>query len=558
MKNVINLFILLFILTIGPVLNAKDINFDDYIIKIKKGFTLPISFFEKNSDIVLKSKSNYPFGRYITVNLKSKGAKSLERKINFIKKNNFIQYIEPNFLYSLITLEKHRTLKNKSRPSDDRFKEQWNFENTGSNYPNPFTKIVPGADIDVIRAWEITKGSKDIVIAIVDTGVDYNHPDLLDNIWINEQELDGINGVDDDKNGFIDDIRGYNFSKGNNDPFDDFGHGTNCAGIIGASHNNIGIAGIMGKVSIMSLKFLNKYGDGTAEQAMKAIYYAVDNGAHIISNSWGGGDYSKALEDAIQYANSKGVIFTVAAGNSGENNDNVLTYPASYKIPNIISVASHGADDLLPTFSNYGETSVDIVAPGKRIWSTSPNNEIKKMSGTSMSTPHVTGAIGLLLSLGQKFTPREIKQRLQLTSIPSHTYRKRTISGGRLSIYNLLTDTTPERVSIPEKLWLDYKLDIPFETEHPYQSYTYIKKTVVIPNAKYIRAVVAKYDIRPIYDYLSVRVDSTFRADRVSGSGQDYYTNYVVGEKIDLKFSSAASKGHWGILIEKIQYIPNL
>lgn len=247
-------------------------------------------------------------------------------------------------------------------------------------------------------AWDYTTGSSQIIVAVVDTGVDYNHPDLAANIWKNTGEIAG-NGRDDDGNGYTDDYYGYNFNGANSNPMDDNGHGTHVAGTIGAIGNNsTGAAGINWNVRIMSLKFMSSSGSGYTSAAVQAINYAVRMGAKVINNSWGGGTYDQALATAIQYAQSRGVIVVNAAGNNGVNVDSSPSYPASLNGANVLTVAATDQNGNLASFSNYGAGTVDIAAPGVTILSTYTSGRYAYMSGTSMATPHVAGAAALLWS----------------------------------------------------------------------------------------------------------------------------------------------------------------
>lgn len=261
--------------------------------------------------------------------------------------------------------------------------------------------------IAATRAWEVTTGSQDVVVAIIDTGVDYNHPDLAANIWVNPGEIAG-NGVDDDGNGYVDDIHGVNTSvwaTNRSDPFDDNQHGTHVAGTIGALHaNGIGVSGISHKVAILPIKFMDSSGSGRLSDAIAAIDYMVDLkinrgvNVRVANNSWGGGAYSPALLEAIERARDAGIVFVVAAGNSGADLDLFPGYPASYEVSNVLSVAAIDRNQNLASFSNYGAEAVDVAAPGVEIVSTLPQGAYGALSGTSMATPHVVGGLALLFA----------------------------------------------------------------------------------------------------------------------------------------------------------------
>lgn len=349
-------------------------------------------------------------------------------EISTIKALAGVEYIEPNFTYTKF-----------NSPRDDKFEKQWGLHNTGKNSGSWWSRGKAGVDISALEAWKITKGSSDVKIAVIDTGVDYNHEDLKNNIMINELEKNGIDGVDDDGNGFIDDIYGYDFANNDSDPMDGHGHGTHCAGVIGASHNSKGIAGINAQVKILPIKFLTDKGGGTLEAALKAIDYATQRGVQVMSNSWGGGGRSEALFEAIKRAESKGIIFIAAAGNSNNDNDTNPTYPANYKASNVVSVGAIDGKGKRASFSNYGKNTVHVFAPGVDIFSTVANNKYKKMSGTSMACPHVAGVAGLLLASEPNLTAVELKQRLMNTSVESVELDEYTASG-YVDAYQALTN----------------------------------------------------------------------------------------------------------------------
>ncbi len=284
-------------------------------------------------------------------------------------------------------------------PNDTNFASQWGLENNGS-------AGVADADIDAAQAWNYGTSSS-VVVAVIDSGIDYNHVDLASNIWTNTREVPG-NGVDDDRNGYVDDTRGWNFVSNNNNPMDDNGHGTHVAGTIGAVGNNgIGVTGVAWNVKLMALKFLDSTGSGMLSDAVAAIDYARVNGAKVINASWGGGGFSSALQSAIQRFQNAGGIFVAAAGNESANNAVTASYPANYALSNVISVAASTGSDTLASFSNFG-TNVDIAAPGQSILSTIPGNRYATYSGTSMATPHVAGALALLWGQSPSLTATQL------------------------------------------------------------------------------------------------------------------------------------------------------
>jgi subtilisin family serine protease len=245
-------------------------------------------------------------------------------------------------------------------------------------------------------AWDITTGSNSLIAIVIDTGIDYTHPDLAGNMWSNPNEIPG-NLIDDDSNGYVDDVYGINAITGSGNPMDDNGHGTHVAGTIGAvSNNSLGVTGVAWNVKLVGAKFLSASGSGWTSDAVEAINYgtALRLAGHkvvVSNNSWGGGSYSATLATAIEAAGSAGILFAAAAGNSASNNDTAPQYPANYLSSSIISVASLASNGQLSSFSNYGLTTVDIAAPGSSILSTLPGNQYAYLSGTSMATPQISG-----------------------------------------------------------------------------------------------------------------------------------------------------------------------
>ncbi|MGB1651761.1 MAG: S8 family peptidase, partial [Acidimicrobiales bacterium] len=315
------------------------------------------------------------------------------------------------------------------------------------NTNDPLINDVWGLDsnhgIDASVAWPISQNASEVIVAVIDSGIDPNHPDLLDAIWINPGEI-ADNGIDDDNNGFIDDTYGWDFTgEYDNTPQDEHGHGTHVAGTIAATRNNAeGIAGVANNVKIMTLRFLDKQGNGITSWAINALEYAVANGAAISNNSWGGGPYETPLYNAIAQAGNTGHLFVAAAGNSGNNSDSYPMYPAAYNLPNILSVAAINSTGGLAGFSNYGINTVDIAAPGVNILSTMsgesencPNPPIPcyvSWQGTSMAAPHAAGVAALMLGVNNGLTPEEIIQIMQETIRPTSELNGKVRFGGEL------------------------------------------------------------------------------------------------------------------------------
>lgn len=344
-----------------------------------------------------------------------------------------VEYIEPNYEIHLDAV-----------PNDPRFPELYGMRNTGQ------TGGTPGADIKATNAWDVFTGDPNIKIGIIDTGVDYNHPDLAANVWTNPGEIPG-NSLDDDGNGYVDDVHGYDFSNNDGDPFDDNGHGSHCAGTIaGVGDNNVGVAGVNWHAKVIAIKFLNAGGSGSTAGAIAGVQYAIAVGCRLTSNSWGGGGFSQALLDVINQAGATGQLFVAAAGNASSNTDVSPSYPASYDSPYIISVAATDHNDNLASFSNYGATTVDLAAPGVDILSCQPGGGYQLLSGTSMATPHVAGVVGLAMGRFPSATNLFIKQLVLNAADVKPQLAGKCLTGGRLNAFLTIADpdtTEPGSVS---------------------------------------------------------------------------------------------------------------
>ena len=320
-------------------------------------------------------------------------------------------------------------------PNDPMFVDQWALNNTGADGGKK------RADIDALEAWTHTKGSDEVVVAVLDSGVDFTHSDLRENMWTRP---DDVPAYADDEIGTFNDLNGYNGTDNIRDPMDDNGHGTHCAGIIGAEGDNgIGVTGINQKVRIMPLKFLGRGGFGSTNDAIEAINYAIDrkkNGVNvrIISASWGSTSKSKALEDTIRAAGDAGILFVAAAGNDGSNNDSRPHYPSNYDLPNVISVAALDRNDQLASFSNFGLKTVHIAAPGKEILSTWLNDGYREASGTSMATPYVSGVAALIIASDPDISMKNLRARILGASDDLESLKGKVQTEGRICAANSL------------------------------------------------------------------------------------------------------------------------
>lgn len=339
-----------------------------------------------------------------------------------------VEYAEPNYEINLDQDATGGTAH--EHPNDPMFSDQWSLDNHGQNGGKTL------ADISAVRAWARTTGSSKVVVAVIDSGVDYTHQDLANNIWVRPPDMSQYT---DDELGTIDDTYGFNAVNDNGDPMDQNGHGTHCAGIIGAEGgNSLGIAGVNWKVEIMPLRFIDANGSGSTKDAIKSINYVIDRkragvNVRIISASWGSTMYSKALEDAIREAGKEGILFIAASGNSSADADKSPHYPASYDLPNIISVAALTRNDQLASFSNYGAKRVHIAAPGAEILSTWLNGDFREASGTSMATPEVAGVAALVLAVDPDLSMKELRERLLKSVDKLDSLAGKVSSGGRIN-----------------------------------------------------------------------------------------------------------------------------
>jgi len=338
-----------------------------------------------------------------------------------------VEYAEPNYE---IKLDENEGPLVPVLPHDPQFEDQWALSNSGQRGGKK------GADISAPLAWAKTTGSEDIVVAVLDTGVDYTHEDLVGNMWTRPDTLPPYH---DNELGTIDDVNGFNAIDNASDPMDDNGHGTHCAGIIGAEgENDLGIAGVNWKVQIMPLKFMNAGGSGTTKDAIEAINYAIERkkagvNVRVISASWGSTQRSRALEAAIRKAYENDILFVAAAGNASTDNDRTPHYPSSYNVPNVISVAALDRHDQLASFSNFGVKSVAIGAPGVDILSTWLGNAYEEKSGTSMATPVVSGVAALVLAEHPHMSVDELCKKLMASTDPIVALKGKTVTGGRIN-----------------------------------------------------------------------------------------------------------------------------
>lgn len=509
----------------------------EFIVKLKNNISV------QNLDLISQKlnsyvKSEIPEDRLVVIQRAS--FELPESVISDFSSNPIVEYIEPNFIYHMNAL-----------PNDSLFDQQWGLKNSGQKDSEKHIGT-PGIDIGAEQAWNITTGSDKVIVAVIDTGINLTHPDLQPNLWTNLAELNGKPGVDDDSNGYIDDTHGYNFENGKESPtpLDDVGHGSHCSGIIGGNGNNgQGIVGVNWQVKLMAVKFLNSAGEGTTEDSIKAIDYAVKNGAKIINASWGGDAFSKAQVEAIERANAAGVLFVAAAGNDKTNSDITPHYPSSYPVENIISVAAIDNQGRLARFSNFGKKSVHVGAPGVNIVSAS-NADFLSASGTSMAAPFVTGIAALLKAQEPLLTHLQIKDRIISTTEPMSGLQNKTLNRGLANAYRALTNklTTPE--SEDPSNWKN-ETPITISSDHPYLNRTKQTFNVKVPGAKQFSLFFPKMAVEPGFDFIYVK-DSTGKVvDKISGIGVDIYSAVIDGDSATVDFVSDRDIFQWGFDITK-------
>jgi len=513
----------------------------EYILKLKKGASVQknVNALEKSLDIKVK--------RFISntdlavVKINDKNPTDFKAITNRLMKNSQVVFAEPNYIYRINRV-----------PNDPELGKLWGMINHGQP-DSSNSKGVSGVDIGAEAAWDIETGKQDLLIAVIDTGMDYTHSDLKDNAWTNMAELNGSPGVDDDNNGFIDDIHGYDFANHDPDPMDDHGHGSHCSGTIGGKGNDgAGIVGVAWNVKIMGVKFLGADGGGTLEGAVEAIKYATKMGVKIMSNSWGGGGYSEALKEAIQEAGEHGIVFTAAAGNSAQNNDESPAYPATYNLPNVISVAAIDNRGELATFSSYGRKTVHVSAPGVNVYSSIPGG-YDSWSGTSMATPHVTGVVALLLSHEPNLNPEEVRTRLVRTSRPMPSLKGKTASNGLVNAYlALMNEQAPPDPNDPEN-WTNFQAQS-IATEHPYKENTTQSWEVEIPGANQIAVLFEQFKTEARYDIVVLTNRKGEKIGEISGDAGDRWSSAIDGDYVKLTFKSDSSVNDFGFEIKKAAF----
>lgn len=473
-----------------------------------------------------------------------------------------IETIEPNWIFDLYDTP--------ASEADPMLSELWGLMNHGQTG----TEGLPGrsgVDVGVGPVWSSGQyGSPNVVVAVIDTGVDITHPDLKDGIFVNPGEIPG-NGIDDDGNGYIDDVNGWNTIQDVPLMSDPVGHGTHVAGTIGARlGNGEGIVGVAPGVRILPIRATNR--QATLGALIEALDYARIMKVDMINASWGGPVYSKLLEEAVQKVVDAGILLVAAAGNSAKDNDKVPVYPASLDLPGIISVAAVDRQGVVPFFSNIGALSVDIAAPGVGILSTvpltlspAPKSPYAERDGTSMAAPHVTGVAALVKSARPTMTAPEIRELLMRTAVKSRFLVNRVLSSGVVSAAAALTETvSPEPNRYSESAYVSQPYSL--ETPHPYLNSAdpmvpvTSEYKVHVPGAKALRVHFASYDIDVFKNVLPVdwlRISDTagFGVQEITGHAVDVVSEAVDGDTLVIRLTADAQGMNDGFLIDRVDAI---
>ncbi len=538
---------IIFFLLLSIAVSAKETKSipGEYVVKFKSS--------NKSTLSTLANQVKMQTGMEVKTMLPSLGVAVLKtngEKFNIatLKQNSTIALIEPNYIYSI-------NYQKGVKPNDPSLSKLWGMINIGQ--PDSVGQVgVPGVDINATNAWTVQTGSVDTIVAVIDTGVNYKSKDLAGNMWVNIAEKNGKKGVDDDGNGYVDDVYGWNFvpgAKDPSDPLDDQGHGTHCAGTIGAIGNDkYGIVGVAWKTRIMALKFLGADGSGSLEGALQAIDYATKNGAKVLSNSWSGGEYSEILKEAIERSHKAGALFVAAAGNNAANNDTSERYPANYDVPNVLTVAAIDNKGQLASFSNYGKNKVHIAAPGVNIYSTILKG-YDSWSGTSMATPHVSGAAVLLASQYPTMSGVQLKETILNAAKPNKLLRNKVSTAGNLDAYAALMQTKVQPDPEDPYNWTS-KMEYQLATEHPYKPEQNSTWEINVPSANKIALYFEKMDIEFKYDTVKLYDVNGKLVQILTGDNTDSFSEPISGNYVKVVFETDRSVEKHGFDITKIHY----
>ncbi len=534
-------------LTAGLCISAQAKQFPavpgEYIVKLKST-TQPMS--KGSLEQMLGGQVSRVNAVSGLIKVKRSMVEMRDSSIQTLSQNPLVEYAEPNYIYRVVG-------GMANLPNDTEMGKLWGLINSGQTTTGDGGTIVgkAGVDINVRDAWKIETGAPEVLVAVIDTGVKWDHPDLINNIYTNAREANGVANVDDDGNGCVDDIHGCDFPGNDGNPMDVYGHGTHVTGTIAASGNNAnGIVGVAFNVKILPVRFLGDDGGGTLEDAVKSIDYATAMKVHIMNNSWGGGGFSQALLESIQRAQAAGILFLAAAGNSSNDNDASPEYPATYQVDNVVSVAAIDAAGMIADFSNYGKNSVHIAAPGVNVLSYTMNG-LQSWSGTSMACPHVAGVAALLLSHDRNLSYAQIKSRLLSSARPLSNLRNRVATGLVNAHYALTNQVAPEDPDDPYNWAKSVETG---STPHPYANQATQTFTFRVPGATRIAVVFSKFETEPGYDKVTFKDANGTVVGSISGRLGEVFGPPVNGDTVTVEFKADDTVTSYGFDISGVAY----
>jgi thermitase len=516
----------------------------EYLVKLKPtSAIMSVVSLEQTLGVKIKERVSAKHGLIL---VQRPVIENRDASIQSLANNALVEYAEPNFIYRVVGGAN-------ALPNDPELPRLWGMINSGSAVDGDggtFTGKM-GIDINAQKAWEIETGNKDVIVAVIDTGVDWSNTDLAPNIYTNEVEKNGTAGVDDDNNGCIDDLHGCDIVMNDGDPMDVYGHGTHVSGTIGAAgNNNMGVVGVAWNVTILPIRFLGDDGSGNLADAVKAIDYAIAMKANIMNNSWGGGGFSQGLLEAIERARDAGILFVAAAGNSANDNDASPEYPAAYQVDNIIAVAAVDPTGMMADFSNYGKNSVQIAAPGVNVLSYTMRG-LESWSGTSMACPHVAGVATLLLSQDMTQSYMTLKQRLLSSARPLGGLRGRVGTGLVNAYWALSNQVAPEDPDDPFN-W--QKTTDTVSTDHPYVNNDAKEWTLKVDGAKRVAVYFSRVETEAGYDKITFKNANGDVIGSISGKLGETYSPVVEGDTVIISFTSDDTVNSYGFDVGGIAY----
>jgi thermitase len=515
-------------LTLGLIF-AQNAQAHEFIIKLRGDSAGKLA---KDAQLEIKKLSSVKK----LYRVKSNFVETREHVYRRLESDPRIAFVERNIRYKLNRL-----------PND--YQEQWSFKN--------LERL--DLDLGVEAAWDVSIGNKTVVVAIIDTGAVLTHEDLRENLWTNTAERAGTVGVDDDANGYVDDVHGWDFQTNSADIDDDDGHGTMCAGIVGAKGNNgIGLTGVNWDVSIMPIRFAySEFSDwsGSLELAIQGLDYAIQNGAQIILLPWGSSEDSRALQEMLEFAQQKNILIVTSAGNAGEDIDTTPQYPASYENENILVVAALDQSGRLTQNSNWGRRAVDVGAPGVDVMTTSRWDYSEAWpGGTSAAAAYVAGVAALVKAHEPGITFFDLKDRLILTAKQIQSLQGQMVFGGLVSAqYALLNQVAPVDTSDPSG-WSAQQQTV--ETLHPYANGVREEYRVTVPNAKRIAVFFDQFETEKGYDYVTFKDLTGKVLAKWSGDKSKSYSPTANGDTLIMEFTSDSSSTDFGFFATRVSYDP--